>query len=578
MFDNNTDIFLFKYEVQLDNVITAICDISFDIGKQIEEIQNHSKGFTIVDLFQDLFVLDMSIRPEDLSDKILEGGAVDKGYTNDEYFSYISDYFNKNLFYNTRFLDGLKGSDILLINKKRNYYLRVGKKTKPRLIPALINAKILKELISKLKSDKIRNSLDKIEMFENDIFYQKTVNSSEQEGQPLLPLLNITFFNSEMIETNEIDIDDFWINFQYYKKYYNVDLSNSQEYFQVLDFQNKKEIGLLVNDSIILYANIDLINYISKDKILDYYWLLFQHTYFIHKPNIGAAKINDSVNEFKSLNNDIELNQLLSFLNNNFYISDGNLIKEKFSKFFNSVVTFDKLKFLEEYQFLMSSNIDEETALGIYSNEKKESSYNLLHWLNHKGPSKVDHFRNSSPTEIEKKLIYTLKPSISYYYLEKYFEDFFESILVTNQYDFFANKTLNEKGLPLCEIDFFIKTKTKFYFIETKTKLSRFYIDEFLKTSSIMIDRFNPMNESDVEIVFILLGCYSDDNVKDFQYFIDASADKMDGNYNIARENLNCKPYYFTVPIPDKKGKKIICIAEPQYDKLQKLVLQICPK
>lgn len=578
MFNNNNNIFQFNYEVQLDNVINAICDISFDIGKQIEEfitVKDKKNGFTIEDLFHEAFLKDMSVRPESLIDQTNDGVTI-PGYTNDQFFSLIADYYNQNLFYMQTFLDGLDGSDILLINKKQSNLFGFGDKSNNRLTPALKHAKILKQLILQIKSDKIQGSLQKIDMFENDFLYRHAVSSSIQNFQPLLPSIPKSFLNDDLIDIFPIDKDDFWINFKCYKKI-GIEINDSEDYFLVSDKKNNKELGLLINDTLLLYYNSELIKYINKDDVFEYYWMVFQNTYSHKLPNL-ISKVDESVEEFKLLNKDIELNQLLSYLKNNYYLNEAEagLIGEKYSKFFNSVVFFDKLKFLEEYQFLMSSNIDEETALGIYSNEKKESSYNLLHWLSHKGASKVDHFRNSNPTERDKKLIYTLKPAICYYFLEKYFEDFFKSILINNDYVFFSNRSFIEKDRVLCEIDFFVKTQRKFYFFETKTKLSKFYIDEFLKKSSLMIDKFKPVFDCDIEIEFILLGGYSDNNVKEYQYFIDVSS--KEESYNTVRENLNCYPYYFNVPIPDKKGKHIICIAEPQYDKLQELVRKICPK
>lgn len=320
-----------------------------------------------------------------------------------------------------------------------------------------------------------------------------------------------------------------------------------------------------------------MIKYIISDKIAEYYWLLLQYTYG-HKPTLTNQKTDENLIEFKALTTDIELNNLLSFLKNNLYIDNREIIKEEFFKFFNTVVLVDNLKYLDEYQFLMSSNTAEETALGIYSTVKKESSYKLLHWLNHKGLDKVNHFRGTIPDEIKKIQIYTLKPAICYYFLGKYFEDFFKSVLDTLGYTYIANYVFFDKKSPYCEIDFFVKTEKKFYYFETKTKLNKSYIDDFLKKSSKIIDKFKPMIDHGMKIDFILLGAYSDDNVKDYQYFINEYSANKEFGYNTKRDKLNCKPYHFSVPIPDKEGKSIICIVEPEYEKLKKLVLQICPK
>jgi hypothetical protein len=254
-------------------------------------------------------------------------------------------------------------------------------------------------------------------------------------------------------------------------------------------------------------------------------------------------------------------------------------IKEKFKVFFNEVMLLDKLKHLDEYEFLLSSN-DQNTALGIYSTEKKGTSYNLLHWINHNGADKVAHFNgNKTSNKKDKLLISTLKPEVCYYFLEKYFEDLLEDIFKSNTYKYLSNINLNKKSISFsCEIDFLVYANNKFYYIEAKTKLSKLYIEGFLKKASAMMDKFNSILLKGVEIEFVLLGGYSDNNVKDFQYFIDSFEGQNDEGYNVNREELYSMPYHFKVPIPDIKGKEIICIAEPEYEELEKLVVKICPK
>lgn len=579
MFDNRSNILFYNYEVQLDDIVKAICDISFDIGVQIQEIvpiKDQAKGYTIEDMFTDAFIKELSIRPELLSDQKVDGEDDIKGLTNEEFFSIIAEYFNRNLFKNEAFLRGLEGSAILLVNKEQGYFFGLGEKAKDRLIPKLKEAKILKNLILNLKSEKIQGSLQKIDMFENDIFYRNTIVASKQESQPLLPFLNRSFIDAAKVETMPVDRDDFWINFEYYKKI-GIDLTAVEDYEILWNKEKNKELGLIVGEVIIPYANVDLVEFILTDVTPKYYWLLLFYTYS-QRPFINSSKEEQNIIDFKAMRNDAELNHLLSYLKNNFYISDAKIINEKFAKFFNSVVFLDKLDSLAEYQFLMSSNIEEETALGVYTTDKKDKDYNLLHWINHKGTNKVNHYRSAVPLEKNKQLISALKPAICYYYVNKYFEDLFASILDAGGYKYFSNHEFFDRGQKCCEIDFFVKTETKFFYFETKTKLSKFYIDDFLKKSSKMIERFKPILDKGIEIEFILLGGYSDPNVTEYQYFIDESADKLAIGYNTTRENLQCKPYYFFVPIPDREGKKITCIAEPEYNKLENLVKEICQK
>lgn len=581
MFDNTGNIFLSNYEVQLDNIVGAVCDISFDIGTQLEEVvevHNKQKGFAIIDLFKEDYLKEISnIRSESLTDQTTAEGTV-PGYTNQEFFSYIADHYNKMLFYDEEFLEALKGSDILLVDKQATTFLGFGDKAKDRLIPALKSAKILKKLIANLKSDKIQRSLQKIDTFENDVFYKNTVKATKLEGQPLLPFLKLSFVDETLVEYGIVDSGNFWINADAYQER-GIDMSKDVEYSVLTDSKKKLTIGLVVGDYLLPYANVDLVKYIKAEHLYNYYWILFKHNYSI-KPASLPVNTDQTLEEFKLLVSDPELNQLLSHLKNNFYIKDKTKINKKFIKFFNDVVILEKLDFLESYSFLMSSNYQEETALGVYNSEKLGSSYNLLHWLNHKGEKKVNHFRSHVPKEITKTIIHTLKPAICYYFLEKYFEDLFEQLLENNQYSFLVNRKFLEKGNQFCEIDFLVRTEKKFYYFETKTKLSKFYIDDFLKKASKMIDKFKPMTDMGIEIEYVLVSGYSDKNVDDYQYFITNTYNEIkDGViYNTQRPTLNTKPYYFTVPVPDQQGKQITCIAEPEYNNLQNLVLSLCPK
>ncbi|OXB07819.1 hypothetical protein [Flavobacterium pectinovorum] len=577
MFDNKSNITHYIYRIQLEGIIKAICDISFDIGTQIQDIiviKDKDKGFTIEDLFVDDFIKEINVRPESLSDQTSESGEVVLGLTPDQFFSRIADHFNSELFYLEEFLQALSDSSILFINKKENRFIGLNDSAKDRLIPALKGAKILKTLILQLKSEKIKGSLQKIDMFENDFFYRSTIQSNKQESQPLLVCIPQSLLNRATLKAEFVDRYDFWLNFELYHSSYGIDLAAIEEYSLLTDVENELEVGLLVGDYLLPYPNVDLIKYISEDKKLEYYWMLLENTYSI-KPAVELKK-DTVIKDFTDLSRDVELNQLLSYLKNNFYISDKSLIKEKFIKFFNEVVIVENLDFLSEYQFLLSPEMAQETTLGVYSTEKKGDSYNLLHWINHKTTNKLDHFRKTVPTVKAKKIIFTLKPAICYYFLLKYFEDILESILVENKYVYLANHKFFDKGAET-EIDFFVNTGKKLYYIETKTKLTKFYIDAFLKKSSSMINKFAPMTNHGIEIEFILIGGYSDSTVADYQYFIENSKKREDG-YNTERAALNGKPYYFTVPIPDKQGKQITCIAEPQYENLQSLVLELCQK
>lgn len=576
MFDNNTGIFHYNYQLELETIINAICNISFDIGIQMDniEIDEANEIEYAKELFEEDLFKFLSIRKSDLEEK---DGSV-YIYTKEAFFSEISNYYNKSIFLNPVVTDYLKGSDIFLINKTDAFFYASDEKSaKARVISAIKNGKILNDIIDKIKNIKIKNSLNKINLFEHNAFYGNTIKTFKQEGQPIIPFINFASIDSDKVNIELEDFDKYWINEDIYKTKYGINLSLDAERYLVTDKANNDVLGLLIGEYLIPYSNVDLVEYILEISLVEYFWLLLQSTYSVNTNK--AQNTGGLVEDFKKQNKNKELNQLLSYLKNNLYLDSRTEIAEVFEGFFNKVALIEKLDYLEEYEFLIPQSTEEEIALGIYSKEKKGTSYNLLHWLNHKKERNVSHFRGNIPTKKDKLPISTLKPEICFYFLEKYFEDLLDDIFKANKYEYLSNIKLSRKSPAFdCEIDFFVYAKNKFYYIEAKTKLSKSYIEGFLKKASDMMDKFNTMLLKGIEVEFILLGGYSDENVKDFQYFIDSVEGENEEGYNVKREKLNSIPYNFTVPIPDKKGKEIICIAEPEYDKLEKLVLKICQK
>lgn len=578
MFDNATNITFNDYEVNLDNIIKAVCEISLDIGIQLQEIidlRNKDQGFTILDLFSDDVLTEMSIRSEELLDRTTEDGERIPGIGKEGLISKISAYFNKKITRVSEFENALKNpADVLLLDRKHTHFLGIKDGGKERLKTAIKKAKILKMLVSRLANERIQKSLEKIEIFENDIFYKNVINAEKLEGQPDALLVPFRMFQEDLLTIEPIDEDNIWINTTYYKKQ-DSDFKIDAGISVVLDV-DKNKIGILTDNHLIPYVGIDISNYIKPDIKFEYYFSLIEKSYTVKRRD-STDRNDPLVKSFIEARKNPKLNQLLSNLKNNFYLDGAVEIDADFASFFNSVMSFEELDHLKEYNFLLSKSVEHETALGVYSNEKKDTDYNLIHWLNHDGEHNLRHYRKLEPSAKKKKFVSALKPAICYYFLAKYFEDLVESIFKENGNKFFSNHSLYIDKVEFSEIDFFIQSPTKLVYVEAKTKLTKYYIESFLKKSSKLLERFKPMTEQGVSIEFLLLGCFSDNSVTDYQYFIDESQAEESG-YNKKRDNLNCIPYNFKVPIPDKEGKTITCVAEPEFDKLQKLLLEICPK
>lgn len=577
VFDNYTNISLFNYEIHLETIVKAVCEISLDIGAQLDglvELRNQDAGFTILDLFSDPFLKEMSIRPEEVLDRYDEKGELIKGMGKDGLIGKIAAYFNEQITKIPKFEESLSATtDVVVLNRLSTKFMGYGDKGKERLITAIKKTKILEILVSKLNSEKIQKSLGNLAFFENEIFYKGVISEQKFVGQPEMTIIPASMLKIEELHALPVDEKDIWVNAKFYKRYPIFSTSNE---ISIISDSNGIEIGIIVGTCFIPYVNIHLAPFIKPEFLKSYYFDLLINTYSKKKRGIDV-KLDDLVKDFRAHVSNSKLSFLLSHLKNNFYLDGTVAIDAEFSHFFNSVVSVEQLEHLKDYHFLLSPSIQAETVLGVYTNVKKDKDYNLIHWLNHDGESKVNHYRSVSPKNRSKKFVSTLKPSICYYFLSKYFEDFVEIILDENEYTYVSNHHFTIDKEEFTEVDFLIETSKKITYVESKTKISKFYIDGYLKRASQLIDKFKTLYDDGIEIQFILIGSFSDKTVSDYQYFIDTSGNK-DKGYNVKREGLNCIPYLFYVPIPDKEGKTITVVAEPEFDKLKQIILEVCPK
>lgn len=575
MFDNYNGITAFNYQINLDSVVRAVCEISIDIGKQLVEkssFKDSQQEFAIRDLFDESFLTEISVRVEDFLDREEDGVKI-KGIGKEDVIAKAATYFNDAITKSENFLSNLSlTNEILILDRAETKGLTTGK-PRERMRNALKSSKFLKELISKIKDQKIRNSLVNLEIFENDNFYKDVVTIEELVGMAMLKIIEIDKLSSSKIRYEDIDEGNIWINEKFYKNLFS-DFSTTSPVVFAFDVSAGKKIGVAINKYFIPFPNIDLTNYIVEDYYKEYFYKVISET-FSKKRLVPSQKKFNIIDRFQKDSLDPKFNELLSNLKNNFYLDAGLAIDSKFSDYFHTVVSLEKLEKFEDYQFLLANNEGDETAIGIYSRLKVTTEYNLLHWMNHKG-DRTDHYRKVEAVSKKKILVSALKPPISFYFLSKYFEDSVENILKSIGINFISNHSLSNNGTEITEIDFLINGVNKIVYAEAKTKLSKYNIEAYLKTASHLIDKFKPLFEHGVEIDFLLISCFSDVNVTDFQYFIDSSSSESD--YNKVRENLNCLPYKFTVPIPDKKGMSITCISEPNFEKLEQLLRSICQK
>ncbi|THV56431.1 nuclease-related domain-containing protein [Chryseobacterium candidae] len=561
---NKTPIKEINFRIVLDSVVFAICNLAFDIGKQIYDIDPDQEKIFLKELFKEDFYTEIGLRDSELDQ-----------YNEKDIFTEIANHYNSQVLKEENILNEFIESDVLLINKIETFVYSVNdeKNFKTRFIRAVKKFGLLEDIIGNLNDEKIRNSLSKINLFESDTFYKDIIETVDSTIKPQLPFLDIDLLDETKYTKDSIDDKDIWINNSCYSSVFliNEDLINSEDVYLVSDNESNATIGILLQKTLIPYTKIDITDYISNEKMLDFFWQMFLYNYSTKTKISPISASGKELTEFKHKINDGELNKLLSFLKYNLYIKDEKIIPQEFLIFFEKVTLISQLKYIENFEFLVSESKENHTALGIYAKEKIGREYNLIHWLNNNGEDNLSHFRNSQGNRKRKNNIHTLKPEISYYFIENYFEDFFDRILRENDYEFMRNIELESIDFK-CEIDFLIKTKNTLYIVETKTKLTKYYIESHIKKISKIINLLKNLTNKKIEIKFLMVSAYSEESVQDFKYFINEH--KI---YNKKRDGLSSIPYLFDVPIPDKENEILQCISEPEFDKLKSLILEVCP-
>lgn len=277
MFDNYTNISLFNYEIHLETIVKAVCEISFDIGVQLDglvELRNRDAGFTILDLFNDPFLKEMSIRPEEVLDRYDEKGELIKGMGKDGLIGKIAAYFNEEITKLPKFEESLSATtDVVFLNRLSTKFMGYGDKGKERLITAIKKTKILEILVSKLNSEKIQKSLGNLAFFENEIFYKGVISEQKFVGQPEVTIVPASILKIEELHALPVDEKDIWINAKFYKRYPFFSMSNE---ISIISDSNGIEMGIIVGTCFIPYVNIHLAPFIKPEFLKSYYFDLLK--------------------------------------------------------------------------------------------------------------------------------------------------------------------------------------------------------------------------------------------------------------------------------------------------------------
>lgn len=361
------------------------------------------------------------------------------------------------------------------------------------------------------------------------------------------------------LEKSAIEEADVWLNVPVLKNLYGVKLTKDKECYDVIDpilpF-GENLIAIQVGEYVFPMIS-SFEDYIESK--LDYYWTNFKNGVYHNKESKEAnSPITESqkklIDDFRKAVMDNALLYKLSHLTNNLYLPNDIRVADSYPKYFEQVAVARQLKHLENYEFLYQIG-DESVLLTTYQINKdvKMTTYNLLHMLVGRGDKIDDWFGPQQIKKIKRETVYMLKPEIAFYFLSKFYEDYFQSALEEVNLDYVANQKILYGDNPN-EIDVIIKGKDKIYFVELKTTLSVHHIllyrEKCRKWLEICPEIKDYMN-------FAIVGCYGNDEL-----MICAKNDECED-----RDGMKTKIYDFSVEI--EKGKDLHCFTEPNYVNLK---------
>lgn len=231
---------------------------------------------------------------------------------------------------------------------------------------------------------------------------------------------------------------------------------------------------------------------------------------------------------------------------------------------FEEVTLVSGLEELHNYEIFSGKPDKSPVFVGFHKKDKAGStSYNLLHYMTHEG-DKVKNKRNlESPTITSCRKVFVLKSDHAFYYLERYYEDFFSDALLETKaslgyIDFIANPKVSYDGRSN-EIDIIVFNGVKLFFIELKTTLSLEYIIQYK-------DKCNAWMEKHLEIIdnidFMIFGAYGKNVLE-----VCNLEDLKEEGYNVSIDGLNGMAYDFKIPL--NHNKQLRCITQSSFEKLK---------
>jgi hypothetical protein len=532
---------VYTYTIDIDKLLTPVYHLVLDVAK----------GTYAERLFNEWAGEVFDIRA------ITGRDALDEDMTDELFLIEISRYLKGFLYAN---LDKLDGTVIQLLYEPKGLLVAPSRnKPAQALIAWIKRAEMMKAFLDLVKYGPVCNLKETLVKLLNDQYFGAAVKANEESA---LKAAVIPINALEGYEVLPVDPESIWINNKLSKE---LDVNEGTECGEV-KFPNIDGISLMIGDFVFPLTGIDL--YVKEDAKQNYFWKMLSDIYVNKKKSISIYR--EQSGEFKAAFKTSEFAQLMAKLQYNLYIKkEGQTVPEAYRQFFEEVYNIEEFIDKNNQILFTGTHLEEQvqnkqTMLGIYNTEKDGTDYNLHAWVNVETEDRQKKTEAGGVEDISIKTVYALKPQYSYYFASTYFEDLFQEVLqelgIETLHD--VELSLSENpGSPYIEVDNFVRKQDgTIVFIENKTTLNRYNIEETVskiaKFHQVMIDSY-----PSIHIEYLLAAPYMNDTVEEaYSYFMNVEG---------------CTATNFFIPIARFNGIRLHCVIEPEYEKLKAMMAEL---
>lgn len=532
---------VYTYTIDIDKLLTPVYHLVLDVAK----------GTYAERLFNEWAGEVFDIRA------ITGRDALDEKMTDELFLIEISRYLKGFLYAN---LDKLDGTVIQLLYEPKGLLVAPSRnKPAQALIAWIKRAEMMKAFLDLVKYGPVCNLKETLVKLLNDQYFGAAVKANEESA---LKAAVIPINALEGYEVLPVDPESIWINNKLSKE---LDVNEGTECGEV-KFPNIDGISLMIGDFVFPLTGVDL--YVKEDAKQNYFWKMLSDIYVNKKKSISIYR--EQSGEFKAAFKTSEFAQLMAKLQYNLYIKkEGQTVPEAYRQFFEEVYNIEEFIDKNNQILFTGTHLEEQvqnkqTMLGIYNTEKDGTDYNLHAWVNVETEDRQKKTEAGGVEDISIKTVYALKPQYSYYFASTYFEDLFQEVLqelgIETLHD--VELSLSENpGSPYIEVDNFVRKQDgTIVFIENKTTLNRYNIEETVskiaKFHQVMIDSY-----PSIHIEYLLAAPYMNDTVEEaYSYFMNVEG---------------CTATNFFIPIARFNGIRLHCVIEPEYEKLKAMMAEL---